>query len=517
LNVIITLAGHSLRFKEAGLKTPKFLISIDGKPMIEHVINMFDYSDTFHFVLNEDQLLDNPSIKTYLASLSAKTTITVIKSHNIGPTYSALQVEEIPDDEEVIVSYCDFTVNWDYELFKRTVHGYDGAIPSFQGFHPASFGDTYYAYLKINNNYELVKLREKKSFTNKRHKEHASVGIYYFANWKVFQKYSKIVLDTYKDSLQEAYTSLHYNHMVEDDLKIKVFKVENFICWGTPDDLNQYTFWSNYFNKNKNIQSPIKKNNLQINIIPMAGEGSRFRQYGYRLSKPLIPVGNEPMVLTSCKSFPSASKWVFLPKEKDYIKYPIDDALNSFNNKIIPVNRHTSGQAATCLIAKKEISLDNPLFIASCDYKTLYSFDKWEEIIKDKSIDGAIWTYRLKSFLTKDPKAFAYCKTYKNSLFVSEVVEKDVISNNPSEDPMVIGSFWFRRGSDFIFSANYTIENDLTINGEHYIGNSINILLEKGKKFVCFDVDAWISFGDPFELKVYEYWENYFNNYLKWN
>jgi len=31
-----------------------------------------------------------------------------------------------------------------------------------------------------------------------------------------------------------------------------------------------------------------------------------------------------------------------------------------------------------------------------------------------------------------------------------------------------------------------------------------------GKKFVIFDVDQWISFGDPFELEVLEYWREYF-------
>ena len=56
MNVIITLAGKSQRFREAGFSKPKFLIEIDGTPMVEHVVNMFDYTDTFHFVINNDQL-----------------------------------------------------------------------------------------------------------------------------------------------------------------------------------------------------------------------------------------------------------------------------------------------------------------------------------------------------------------------------------------------------------------------------------------------------------------------------
>jgi len=47
---------------------------------------------------------------------------------------------------------------------------------------------------------------------------------------------------------------------------------------------------------------------------------------------------------------------------------------------------------------------------------------------------------------------------------------------------------------------------------KHYVGTSINYLIEQGKKVVIFDIDQWISFGDPFELQVLEYWDEHFNN-----
>ena len=47
MRVIITLAGHSRRFKSAGYNLPKFLIKIDGKPIVSHVLDLFDYRDNF--------------------------------------------------------------------------------------------------------------------------------------------------------------------------------------------------------------------------------------------------------------------------------------------------------------------------------------------------------------------------------------------------------------------------------------------------------------------------------------
>ena len=50
-------------------------------------------------------------------------------------------------------------------------------------------------------------------------------------------------------------------------------------------------------------------------------------------------------------------------------------------------------------------------------------------------------------------------------------------------------------------------------NKEYYVGNSINYLIKKKKKnFITFDVDYWISFGNPFELDIYHYWEELFLN-----
>ena len=123
--------------------------------------------------------------------------------------------------------------------------------------------------------------------------------------------------------------------------------------------------------------------------------------------------------------------------------------------------------------------------------------------------DVIIWTYKPNDIIVKDFK-FAYCKIDPLSGFVKEIIEKRVISTEPMNDDMLIGSFWFRDCLDFIDSAENAIQNDLNINGEHYIGNSLNYLIEKGKNIKAFEIDKWVSFGDPFELEVHNYWEDFF-------
>jgi NDP-sugar pyrophosphorylase family protein len=521
MNIIITLAGHSRRFKEAGYEVPKFLIEINGKKMLEHVVEMFDPNDNYFFILNEEQNSLFPEIQNWLKDLVKNCNVKVIPPHEIGPVYSILSIDNINNTEPVIVSYCDFIVDWNYSKFKNEILNYAAAIPSFKGFHPASFGNTKYAYLKVNENMEMIELREKNSFTDDRVNEYASAGIYYFNSWKLFKESAEELMSSGFGDLNEAYVSLLNNIIVRKGEKIKVTEVEKFICWGTPDDLSSYQFWSKFFLNNFNLPSNKSTTEIyekQINIIPMAGRGSRFKKEHYNVIKPLIQIGKEPMFLKSSNSMPSVKKWIFLFRTEEIAKHNIVERVINENFEspiIVSVKEETSGQAATCLLAKNEISLGSSLLIASCDYITIYNHKKWEEILNDNSIDIAIWTYRMGSMLTKNPNAFAYCKTDKNSDVITEIVEKSTISTTPQNDPLLVGTFWFRDSKDFIYSAENAIENNININGEHYIGNSLNTLIKEGKKIVIFDIDQWISLGDPFELEVYYYWEEHFYNKYK--
>ena len=85
----------------------------------------------------------------------------------------------------------------------------------------------------------------------------------------------------------------------------------------------------------------------------------------------------------------------------------------------------------------------------------------------------------------KEVSAFAYCKLNPEG-FVSSVVEKETIHDTPKNNPLVTGAFWFRRGPDQVSCRIQALTKDKRVSGEIYVGNSINLLIVVGAKFVTF-------------------------------
>ena len=248
------MAGKSSRFIKSGIKIPKFLLPLNQKStLIAEILNNYDDKDNFHLVISDKQAKKYKDLKNYLRGLKKNVFINIIPENNIGPSYSAIQAKSCEGKKNIIVSYCDFLMQWDYKKFKREIINYDFGIVTFKGFHPSSFSGTLYCYLKVLNN-EIIDLREKKSFTDKPFLEFASTGSYYFKDFSALKYYTNKIFHNKRliKNFKEMYVSLLYLEILNKKKKVLNFEAEKFISIGTPKDYNQYVDWQNFFN-NKSL------------------------------------------------------------------------------------------------------------------------------------------------------------------------------------------------------------------------------------------------------------------------
>ena len=78
---------------------------------------------------------------------------------------------------------------------------------------------------------------------------------------------------------------------------------------------------------------------------------------------------------------------------------------------------------------------------------------------------------------------------------------------------IIIGSFFFRKISLFKRLVEEQFEKKDLVNNEFYVDSLINIAIKKGLNIKYFEVDSFLCWGTPNELKTYEYWQDCFDSW----
>jgi NDP-sugar pyrophosphorylase family protein len=214
MKIIIPMSGIGKRFVDEGYIDPKPLIMVEEKPIIEHIVNLFDKNDEFIFICN-DKHLKETNMRDILLNIVPSCKIYEVSVDNRkGPVDAVMQIQNELDDSPVIVSYCDYGTVWDYKLFLKVIkeNNLDGCIPSYIGFHPHMLGSDNYAFIREENK-KLIEIQEKKPFTENKMNEYASNGTYYFKSGNIVKKYFQELIDKNISTNGEFYCSMVYNLM----------------------------------------------------------------------------------------------------------------------------------------------------------------------------------------------------------------------------------------------------------------------------------------------------------------
>ena len=246
-----------------------------------------------------------------------------------------------------------------------------------------------------------------------------------------------------------------------------------------------------YFNEN-----PIKYkwigNGINI-LIPMAGAGSRFANVGYHLPKPLINVGEYPMIKKVTDNLNINGNYTYIVQGEHREKYNLDTILNLITPKcnIISVNGVTEGAACTTLYAENIIDNDTPLLIANSDQYLEWDSTEFMYHMIEGGYDGGIITFE------SDSPKWSYVKI--NELgYINEIAEKKVISNMAT-----VGLYYWAKGSDYVKYAKRMIEKNIRVNNEFYVCPVYNEAILDNKRIKPYNVKKMWGLGTPEDLDFF--------------
>ena len=504
MKVVIPMSGMSSRFAAAGYDIPKYLIEVDGRMVIEHIVNLYPRDSDFVFIIN-DKHKKETNIVEVLDKLVDKKKIVTIPRHKKGPVFSVSEFDELIDDEEeVIVNYCDFSIYWDYGNFKAFVDATecDGCVICYTGFHPHMLGSDNYAFCRTDENNKILEVREKQPFTDDKMSEFASAGNYYFRKGSYIKKYFKQLMDEDININGEYYVSLIYNLLIQDGLNNLVYEVPYMLQWGTPFDLDIYNSWSNYYRKALEGQKEVRLENCTL-ALPMAGAGSRFSKEGYTEPKPFIKVNGRNMFEQAVRCLPKTDRTIYACLREQKAPHPV-------GGEVLWIDEVLEGQACTTEKIVEQCDPDNSILVSACDNGVFYDADKFLDLVNDEDNDIIVWTYRNNYTSHLQPNAYSWvnCDSEGN---ISSVDVKNFTGENPVNEYAITGTMFFRTKEIFHRSLESLYKNDNRTNGEFYVDSMLNEAINLGYKVRNFEIDNYICWGTPNDLKTYEYWQRFFN------
>jgi HAD superfamily hydrolase (TIGR01509 family) len=231
LNVLIPMAGAGSRFEQAGYTFPKPLIEVNGKPMIQVVIENLNLDANYIYVVQKSHR-EKYNLDTLLNLLTPGCKIVETDGLTEGAACTALLAKDyIDNDNPLFFANSDQFVEWDSNefMYKMQETDADGGIVSFTATHPK------WSFAKVDENGLVTEVAEKNPISNI-----ATVGYYFWKHGSDFVKYAEQMIEKDIRVNNEFYVCPVFNQAIEDCKEIRTFNTTGMWGLGTPEDLNYY-------------------------------------------------------------------------------------------------------------------------------------------------------------------------------------------------------------------------------------------------------------------------------------
>lgn len=232
MNVLIPMAGAGSRFEKAGYTFPKPLIDVDGKPMIQVVVDNLNI-DAKHIFIVQKAHYEQYNLKNVLSSIVSNCEIIQVDGVTEGAACTTLLAKELIDnDEPLLMANSDQFIEWDsnkfmYSMIADTI---DAGILTFESTHPK------WSYAKLNESGFVSEVAEKNPIS-----KNATVGVYYWNKGSDYVKYAEQMIEKDVRVNNEFYVCPVFNEAILDNKRIKTYDIDKMWGLGTPEDLETFS------------------------------------------------------------------------------------------------------------------------------------------------------------------------------------------------------------------------------------------------------------------------------------
>lgn len=237
MNILIPMAGKSVFFDNSNYMYPKPLTEVNGRPMIQGVIENFDSINeeiNYIFAVNKEDCkkfhIDN------VLQLLTNDNVSIIRvdAETAGAACTALlAIDSINNDDPLIISNADQHFECDLNDFVQdfTKRDLDSAVVCFESVHPR------WSYALTNDEGNIIETSEKRPISHQ-----AIAGVFYFKHGRDFVNAAmkSIVKDASVNG--SYYIAPVLNELILDGKKLGIGTVKNndYHTFYSPQLLEEY-------------------------------------------------------------------------------------------------------------------------------------------------------------------------------------------------------------------------------------------------------------------------------------
>lgn len=233
MKILIPMAGEGSRFAKEGYTFPKPLIDVNGKPMIQMVVENLDFDAEYVFLVRKEHLFMYDGLKSTINRITnGKFRIVEVDGLTEGAACTALLAKEfIDNDDDLLIANSDQIMKYSPENFQyiKNFSDIDALIFCFHSVHPK------WSFVKTNSRGVVVEVVEKNPIS-----DIATCGVYWYRKGSDFVRCAEKMIANNIRTNNEFYIAPVYNELIRDGATIIPFFVQEMHGIGTPEDLNFY-------------------------------------------------------------------------------------------------------------------------------------------------------------------------------------------------------------------------------------------------------------------------------------